>query len=78
MVEGGRRIGAAGVLHRRGGRAAVVVSVDVAGCVRKERRWRVRRARSRRLPVARSDRLVGAPEPVAFGCLGACRRTVFG
>jgi hypothetical protein len=29
-VEGGRQIGAAGVLHRRGGRAAVAVSVGVA------------------------------------------------
>ena len=29
-VEGGRQIGAAGVLHRRGGRAAMAVSVGVA------------------------------------------------
>jgi len=29
-VEGGRQIGAAGVLHRRGGRAAVAASVSVA------------------------------------------------
>jgi hypothetical protein len=29
-VEGGRQIGAAGVLHGRGGRAAVAVSVGVA------------------------------------------------
>ena len=32
-VEGGRQVGAAGVLHRRGGRAAVAVSVGVAGGV---------------------------------------------
>jgi hypothetical protein len=30
MVEGGRQIGAAGVLYRRGGGAAVAVSVSVA------------------------------------------------
>ena len=29
-VEGDCHVGAAGVLHRRGGRAAVAVSVDVA------------------------------------------------
>ena len=29
-VEGGRQIGAVGVLHRRGGRAAVAVSVGMA------------------------------------------------
>ena len=51
-VDGDRNVDAAGVLHRRGGRAAVAGSVDVAGCVRKQRRWRVRRARSRRLRVA--------------------------
>jgi hypothetical protein len=32
-VEGGRQVGAAGVLHRRGGRAAVAVRVGVAGGV---------------------------------------------
>ena len=32
-VEGGRQIGAAGLLHRRGGGAAVAVSVGVAGGV---------------------------------------------
>ena len=32
-VEGGRQIGAAGVLHSRGGRAALAVSVGVAGGV---------------------------------------------
>ncbi len=53
---GGRHdVGAAAVLHRRGGPAAVAVRVGMAGGVRKERRWRVRRARSRRLPVARSS-----------------------
>jgi hypothetical protein len=35
-VEGGRQIGAARVLHRRGGRAVVAVSVDVAVGVPKE------------------------------------------
>ena len=29
-LEGGRQIGAAGLLHRRGGRAALAVSVSVA------------------------------------------------
>ena len=52
-VEGGGHAGAAGVLHR-GRWAAVAVSVDLAGGVRKQRRWRVRRARSRRLRVAQS------------------------
>ena len=33
MVEGGRQIGAAGLLYRRGGGAAVAVSVSVAGAV---------------------------------------------
>jgi hypothetical protein len=35
-VESGRQIGGAGVLHRRGGRAAVAVSVGVAGGVPKQ------------------------------------------
>jgi hypothetical protein len=35
-VEGDRHVGAATVLHRRGGRAAVAVSVDVAGGVPNE------------------------------------------
>jgi len=50
-VESDRRVDAAGVLHRRGGRAAVAVSVNVADGARKQRRWRVQRTRSRRLPV---------------------------
>ena len=54
-VESDRRVDAAGVLHRRGGRAAVAVSVNVADGARKQRRWRVQRTRSRRLPVARSN-----------------------
>jgi hypothetical protein len=32
-VDGDRHVGAAGVLHRRGGRAAVAVRVGVAGGV---------------------------------------------
>jgi hypothetical protein len=35
-VEGGRQIGAAGLLHRRGGRAALAVSVSVAVGVPKQ------------------------------------------
>jgi hypothetical protein len=54
----GRHVGTAGVLHRRGGRAALAVSVSVAVGVPKQRRWRVRRARSRRLPVAQSSSVV--------------------
>jgi hypothetical protein len=44
-VEDGRHVGAAGVLHRRGGRAAATLRVGVAGGVPdQERRERRRRA----------------------------------
>jgi hypothetical protein len=38
-VEGDHQIGAARVLHRRRGRAAVAVSVGVAGGVPKQHTW---------------------------------------
>jgi hypothetical protein len=40
-VEGAREIGAAGVLHRRGGRAAVAVPTGVAGGVPQQQHNRV-------------------------------------
>ena len=42
-VEGGRQIGAAGLLHRRGGRAALAVSVSVAVGVPQRERVAARR-----------------------------------
>jgi hypothetical protein len=39
-VEGGRQVGAAKVLHRRGGRAGVAVSVGVAGGVPNQQHWK--------------------------------------
>jgi hypothetical protein len=38
-VEGDRHVGAAGAVHRRGGRAAVAVRVGVAGGVPNQQRW---------------------------------------
>ena len=46
-VEGERHVGAAGVLHRQGGRAAVAVSVGVAGGVPLEQSRRLRLSTSR-------------------------------
>jgi hypothetical protein len=57
-VEGNRHVGAAGVLHRRGGRVAVAVSVGVAGGVPDQQ--------SRRLQ-SRRPRL---PQVALCGCLG--------
>ena len=65
-VEGDRHVGAAGVLHRRGGRAAVAVSVGVAVGVPNQQS-RVRGSRQRRLlHVARSssDAWEGETTPV--------------
>ena len=56
MVDGDRHVGAAGVLHRRGGRAAVAVRVGVAGGVQKQQ--------SRRLQLE-PRRLVLVAEAVA-------------
>ena len=51
-VEGGRQVGAARLLHRRGGRAAVAVSVGVAGGVPKQQRRRAPPTCSRVLQIA--------------------------
>jgi hypothetical protein len=69
-VESGRQIGAAGVLHRRGGRAAVAVSVGVARGVPKHQRRRARPTCSRVPQITGSDSLrsarrgPGVPAPV--------------
>ena len=52
-VEGDRRVGAAGVLHRRGGRVVVAVSVGVAGGVPDRQCRPTRSGLSRVLQVAR-------------------------
>ena len=59
MVQGGRQVGAARVLHRRGGRAVVAVSVGVAVGVPEEQRRIDRSGQSRLLQVARSGRASG-------------------
>jgi hypothetical protein len=56
-AEGGREIGAAGVLHRRGGRAAVAVSVGVAGGVPEHSSRAARSDCPRLLAGTRSGRL---------------------
>ena len=47
MVEGDRHVGAVGVLHRRGGRAAVAARVGVAGGVPEEQRRMARSGSNR-------------------------------
>ncbi len=54
-VDGDRHVGAAGVLHRQGGRAAAAVSVDVAGGVPERQSHHRRRRVLRLLRVARSS-----------------------
>ena len=53
-AEGGRQVGAARVLHRRGGGSALAVSVGVAVGVPKEQRPRARSTCSRLVRLARS------------------------
>jgi hypothetical protein len=68
-VEGDRHVGAAGVLHRRGGRAAVAVRVGVAGGVPEEQRRMARSGQSGLLHV-RAGAVLGVL-PVggsAFSC----------
>ena len=57
MVEGDRHVGPAGVLHRRGGRAAVAVSVSVAVGVPEQQCELVRLLPSRPRQLARSSAL---------------------
>ena len=64
-VEGDRHGGAAGVLHRRGGRAVVAVSVGMPGCVPYEQSRRLRLPASRLPQVARSSSLSDGSGPVA-------------
>jgi hypothetical protein len=53
-VEGDRHFGAAGVLHRRGGRAAVAVRVGVAHSVATQQSRRLKSCHSTLLGLARS------------------------
>jgi hypothetical protein len=53
-LEGGREVSAAGVLLRRGGRAAVAVSVGVAVGVPEQQRRQYERRRRRLLVAALS------------------------
>jgi hypothetical protein len=76
MVEGGRQIGAAGLVYRRGGGAAVAVWVSVAVGVPEQQRRRVRSGGSRLLQIARrgSGDLVLAVRAAAARLKGACGR----
>ena len=65
-VEGDRHVGAAGVLHRRGGRAAVAVSVGVAGGVPYEQSRRLRLAASRLPQVAQRSSTWSAVRALLF------------
>ena len=69
-VEAGRQIGAAGVLHRRGGRAAVAAVAGVAGRVPEEQRRIARSGQSRLLSVAPKQQRGGSAKAAASAMPG--------
>jgi hypothetical protein len=71
-VEGGREIGAAGVLHRRGGRAALAMSVGVAGGVPEHSSRAARSNCWRLLQRTRCDGDVLDPDVIASTAKGLC------
>ena len=70
-VEGERQVSAARVLHRQGGRAAVAVSVGVAGGVPEQQRRTVGYGRSRLSQVAQCSSGMIAPRECSSSSNGA-------